>query len=244
MDGLLFALALITPIVFVATPLLLTASIIQRYRRVEWIVGAHTATLRALVAYLERGQRPDATRYRHAPAGPLLAQWWDALLRSFGRTPPAPSVADAVAEYSVADELEDFLTIVREGEAESERYIRFKRKGLKMRQDVDRDVEFCRTYTEALPYLGILGTVLGFFFSPAVFGAGMTTPPTITIGGLVLALSSTAAALTCILAVKLFYENNIIPQVLTFEHALQALDDYARRYGDIARTSAREAQTG
>lgn len=246
MDGLLVFLALITTVIFVTTPVLLTTSIVHRYRRVEWVVGAHTATLRALVAYIERGQRPDATLYRHTPTSPLLGDWWRVLLRALRLTPLAPSVADAVAEYNVADELEDFLTVIREGEVESERYIRFKRKGLKMRQDIDRDVEFCRTYTEALPYLGILGTVLGFFFSPAVFGGGVgvATPPTITIGGLVLALSSTAAALTCIIAIKLFYENNIIPQVLNFEHALHALDDYAGRYGDITHTNAHEAPTG
>jgi hypothetical protein len=79
--------------------------------------------------------------------------------------------------------------------------------------------------------MGILGTVLGFFFSPAIFVPGATI--SVTIGGLVVALTSTAAALACILAIKLGYENRVVPKVIEFEQSLQVLDDYARRYGNL-----------
>ncbi|RIK41988.1 MAG: hypothetical protein DCC55_10270 [Chloroflexi bacterium] len=239
MDGLLFFLALLTSIIFVAIPVLLTASIIHRYRQLERMTGAYTATLRALIAYLERGQRPEPGVNGVRPPPPKQ-DWWEALLGYFRPATVAPS---PVEEYNILDDFEDYLAVLRGGNTEGERYMRFKRKSLKMRQDVERDVEYCRTYTETLPYLGILGTVLGFFFSPAVFGgvAGAASPPTITIGGLVLALSSTAAALACIIVIKLFYENAIIPKYLAFEQALLALDDYAGRFGGIARERVYEA---
>jgi hypothetical protein len=134
-------------------------------------------------------------------------------------------------DLKLRDEYDDYLAIVRHGIAESERFMRLKRKNLTMQQSVTTDVEFCRTYTEILPYLGILGTVLGFFFSPAIFLPGATV--SVTIGGLVVALTSTAAALACILLVKMGYENRIIPKVIEFEQSLQVLDDYARRYGNL-----------
>jgi hypothetical protein len=239
MDGLLFSLSLLTSIIFVAVPILLTISITHRYRQVERMTGVYTATLRALVAYLERGQRPEPSINGTQPSPPRT-EWWETLLRYLRPPAPPPSPVD---EYNILDDFEDYLTVIREGNTEGERFMRFKRKSLKMRSDIERDIEYCRTYTETLPYLGILGTVLGFFFSPAVFGeaTGMASPPTITIGGLVLALSSTAAALACIIMVKLFFENAIIPQYLAFEQALVALDDYAGRYGGLARQRVHEA---
>jgi hypothetical protein len=239
MDGLLFSLSLLTSIIFVAVPILLTISIIHRYRQVERMTGAYTATLRALVSYLERGQRPEPS-INGTPPTPRKAEWWETWLGYLRPPPPQPSPVD---EYNILDDFEDYLTVIREGNTEGERFMRFKRKSLKMRNDIERDIEYCRTYTETLPYLGILGTVLGFFFSPAVFGgaAGMASPPTITIGGLVLALSSTAAALACIIVIKLFFENAIIPKYLAFEQALEALDDYASRYGGLARQRVHEA---
>lgn len=239
MDDLLFSLSLLTSIIFVAVPILLTISIIHRYRQVERMTGAYTATLRALVSYLERGQRPEPS-VNGVPPPPPKKEWWETL---FGYLHPSPAPPTPVEAYNILDDFEDYLTVIREGNTEGERFMRFKRKSLKMRQDVERDIEYCRTYTETLPYLGILGTVLGFFFSPAVFGgdAGMASPPAITIGGLVLALSSTAAALACIIVIKLFFENAIIPKYLAFEQALVALDDYAGRYGGLARQRVHEA---
>jgi hypothetical protein len=241
MDSLLFFVSILTSIVFVAVPILLTVSIVYRYQQVERTAELYTGTLRALVAYLERGQRPEPmVKLTPPPAAPR--DWWGALMRTFKPAPPPPTPAQG---YNLADDFEDYLSVIRDGDSEGARYMRFKRKSLKMRQDVDQDVEYCRTYTEALPYLGILGTVLGFFFSPAVFqrSVAMAGPPTITVGGLILALASTAAALACIILIKLFYENAIMPKVLTFEQSLQVLDDYAGRYGGIAQTAARGTPT-
>jgi hypothetical protein len=49
----------------------------------------------------------------------------------------------------------------------------------------------------------------------------------------VVALTSTAAALACILVIKMGYENRIVPKAIEFEQSLQVLDDYARRYGNL-----------
>jgi hypothetical protein len=232
MDDLLLVLSVVTSLVFVIAPIGLAAAIIQRYRRVEQIVSAYTVTLRAVVGYIERGQRLEPNAADLTPLPPAGPAWLERIRHWLW-----PRAAPALPDYRAVDDFADYLTILREGQSEGERYIRFKRKSLKMRQDVDREVEYCRTYTESLPYLGILGTVLGFFFSPAVFG-GSVEPggtPASTIGGLVLALTSTATALICILLIKLGFENSIMSQVLAFEQALQALDDYTSRYGDIAQ---------
>jgi hypothetical protein len=158
-------------------------------------------------------------------------------LQAFFRNRIVPG--DWLNDLKLHDEFEDYLDIIRHGPSERERYMRLKRKNLTMHQVVIEDVEFCRTYTEMLPYMGILGTVLGFFFSPAVFLPGASV--SVTIGGLVVALTSTAASLFCILVIKLGYENRIIPKAIEFEHSLHVVDDYAQRYGELEL--AREGQT-
>jgi hypothetical protein len=205
---------------------------------VEKAIQHDTATVRALIAYLERGQKPKPVETAPEPqrhAGLATA------LRKFLR--PRAAKLNLVQTYNLADEFEDYLTIIGEGATEHERYIRFKRKNFKMHQALIQDVEYCRTGIETLPYLGILGTVLGFFFSPAVFAPTATTgsTPVVTVGGLVLALSSTAVALACLIVIKVFYENRIIPQFIEFENSLQVIDDYAKRYGDIRITEERKA---
>jgi hypothetical protein len=230
MSTFLFVFSLVLTVVFLVGPLWLTIAIANRYNRLEHAVVNYTAMLRAVMAYLERRQWPDLP----APAetkGHRRLLWPFTRLRAFFRR---ASSSDWLADLNLRDEFEDYLAIIRNGSSERERYMHLKRKNLVMQQGVTRDVEFCRTYTEVLPYMGILGTVLGFFFSPTIFMPGATpTTASIPIGGLVLALSSTAAALICILFVKLVYENRIIPNYLVFEQSLQVIDDYARRYGDL-----------
>jgi hypothetical protein len=222
-------LTLLVTILFIVGPLWLTLSIIYRYLRVERAVDNYTAMLRAVMAYLERRQRlepPAPSPENEQPQSAMrpLAK----LLALFRRRTPS---SDWLSDLKLRDEYEDYLAIIRHGLSERERYIRLKRKNLTMQQNVIEDVEYCRTNTEVLPYMGILGTVLGFFFSPAIFLPGATV--SVTIGGLVVALTSTAAALICILVIKLVYENQIIPKTIEFEQSLQVLDDYARRYGDL-----------
>jgi hypothetical protein len=231
-------LALLVTIVFIIAPLWLTLSVIYRYHRVEWAVVKYTAMLRAVMAYLERRQRPDLPPAPLEAASPKSSsRLFNKLLTFFRRTLPA----DQLSDLKLRDEFEDYLAIIRHGPSERVRYISLKRKNLTMQQSVVADVEFCRTYTEVLPYMGILGTVVGFLFSPAVFLPG--APASVTIGGLVVALSSTAAALGCVLILKLGYENRIIPKTIEFDQSLEVIDDYARRFGDLEAGWEGEAST-
>jgi hypothetical protein len=240
MGNLLFPLAIVITVVFVVLPIVLAIATISRYKKVESAIAQYSATVRALMVYLERGQRPDpltapaATPAQSAP-GALTE-----ILRRLRLQPQAPAV---IHTYNLADEFEDYLTVIREGATENERFIRFKRKNFKMHQDLIREVELCRSSVETLPYLGILGTVLGFFFSPAVFAPATATAgtPVATVGGLVLALSSTAVALACLILIKTLYENRVIPQFIEFENSLQVIEAYVARYGDLRLTEERKA---
>jgi hypothetical protein len=219
MNTITSAITALVTIIFIIAPVWLTIAVIYRYNKVERTVVYYTAMLRVLMAYLEGRQRPIPPL--PAPKEPESSQSrWNRLLSFFRRTTLPEEWLD---DLKLRDEYDDYLAIVRHGVAESERYMRLKRKNLTMQQSVTTDIEFCRTYTETLPYMGILGTVLGFFFSPAIFVPGATV--SVTIGGLVVALTSTA--------VKMGYENRIIPKAIEFEQSLQVLDDYARRYGNL-----------
>jgi hypothetical protein len=233
MGSLLLPLAYLITVVFIVLPIALSVAIIHRYRQVERTTDHYAATIRALIAYLERGQRPDPTEQVNNPRpAPQRSGLLASLVRFWRGTPPMPTL---VHTYNLADDFEDYLSVIREGATENERFIRFKRKNFKMHQVLIRDIEYCRTSVETLPYLGILGTVLGFFFSPAIFTptASTASAPVATVGGLVLALASTAVALICLILIKIFYENRIVPKFIEFEQSLQVLDDYAKRYGDI-----------
>jgi biopolymer transport protein ExbB/TolQ len=241
MGSLLFPLAIVITIAFVVMPVVVTISTIARYKKVESAIDQYSATVRALIVYLERGQRPKPTLTTPASAlAPSQPSVLTRLLRRFRLQPQAP---DVMHTYNLADEFEDYLTVIREGATENERFIRFKRKNFKMHQELIREVELCRSSVETLPYLGILGTVLGFFFSPAVFAPAESTAgtPVVTVGGLVLALSSTAVALACLILIKVFYENRVIPQFIEFEHSLRVIEEYVARYGDLRLTEERKA---
>jgi hypothetical protein len=230
-------LALLVTILFIIAPLWLTLRVIYRYHRVERAVVNYTAMLRAVMASLERRQRPDPPMPPPEADPPeRQARPLDKFLTWFRRSLPV----DWLSDLKLRDEFEDYLAIIRTGPTERVRYISLKRKNLTMQQAVIEDIEFCRTNTEVLPYMGILGTVLGFFFSPAIFIPGATV--SVTIGGLVVALSSTAAALACVLVLKLGYENRIIPKTIEFDQSLQVIDDYARRFGDLE--AERESEIG
>jgi hypothetical protein len=230
MNTLTSTITLLVTILFIVAPLWLTIAVIYRYNKVERTVVHYTAMLRVIMAYLEGRQRAlpplSAPVESGEPEGtPSL---WSRIVTFFRRKTLPDEWLD---DLKLRDEYDDYLAIVRHGAVESERYMRLKRKNLTMQQSVTADVEFCRTYTEILPYMGILGTVLGFFFSPAILMPGAAI--SVTLGGLVVALTSTAAALACILAIKIGYENRVIPKAIEFEQSLQVLDDYARRYGNL-----------
>jgi hypothetical protein len=226
MSTLTSVITFLITILFIVAPVWLTIAVIYRYNKVERAVVHYTAMLRVVMAYLEGRQRtvPPLPAPEEPQTQPSIV---DKMLAFFYKRAPD----EWLDNLKLRDEYDDYLAIVRHGIAESERYMRLKRKNLTMQQSVTADVEFCRTYTEILPYMGILGTVLGFFFSPAIFLPGATV--SVTIGGLVVALTSTAAALACILVIKMGYENRVIPKAIEFEQSLQVLEDYARRYGDL-----------
>jgi hypothetical protein len=233
--------AVLVTIIFIIAPFWLTISVIYRYNRVERAVVNYTAMLRAVMAYLEGRQRPAPPLPAPTQPEPTQAKSkipLPAKLMAFFRSRILPE--EWLNDLKMRDEFEDYLDIIRHGTSERERFMRLKRKNLTMQQGVTVDVEFCRTYTEMLPYMGILGTVLGFFFSPAIFLPGASV--SVTIGGLVVALTSTATALFCILVLKMGYENRIIPKAIEFEQSLQVIDDYARRYGELE--VVRESQVG
>lgn len=224
-----YIITLVVTVLFIIAPLWLTLSVIYRYNRVERAVVNYTAMLRAVMAHLEGRKRamPPMPTPEPSPTENKMTLW--TRIRSFFRSRILPE--EWLGDLKLRDEFEDYLTIVGHGPSERERYMRLKRKNLTMQQGVTEDVEYCRTYTEMLPYMGILGTVLGFFFSPAIFMPGATI--SVTIGGLVVALTSTGAALFCILLIKMGYENRIIPKAIEFEQTLSVIDDYARRFGDL-----------
>jgi hypothetical protein len=59
MGSLLFPLAIVITILFIVLPIVLYLSIVNRYKKVEKAIQHDTATVRALIAYLERGQKPN-----------------------------------------------------------------------------------------------------------------------------------------------------------------------------------------
>jgi biopolymer transport protein ExbB/TolQ len=237
MGGLFVGVSLLLTLIFMLAPIALSVSIVNRYNQVERTIGYATALLRALIAYSERGQRPEATSDQAPPpVAPAPSRLYTIIRALFRRPVIEPGW---LTRFNIADDFQDYLDVLREGRSDAERYMRFKRKNLKLQQAIVRDVEFCRTYTETLPYMGILGTVLGFFFSPAVLAPGVTAGGgTVTVGGLVLALLSTAVALICLIFIKLVYENRVIPQYIEFENSLQTLNDYANRYNPLRTDSA------
>jgi biopolymer transport protein ExbB/TolQ len=228
-SAFLYTTTILSTIIFIVAPFWLTVTVIYRYNRAERAIVNFTAMLRAIMAYLERRQRPDLplpapqaeqAKHTNQPFAKILA---------FFRSRILPE--EWLNDLKLRDEYEDYLAIVRYGPSERERYIRLKRKNLSMQQSITEDLEYCRTYTELLPYMGILGTVLGFLFSPAIFTPGASA--SLTVGGLVVALTSTCAALFCLIVVKMGYENRIIPKAIEFEKSLQVIEDYASRYGDL-----------
>jgi biopolymer transport protein ExbB/TolQ len=125
----------------------------------------------------------------------------------------------------ILDIFNDYRAVLRDSVGESDYYIKFKRKNLELQKSVLPHMEFCRTSTETLPYIGLLGTVLGFLLTPDIIRETFASGT----GGLFLALSSTAAALFFVILIKLFFESRVVPQYLQFEEALQAIESYGER---------------
>lgn len=133
----------------------------------------------------------------------------------------------------------DYRAVLRDSSDESECFIKFKRKNLEMVNRVMPVLEFCRTSTESLPFIGILGTVCGFLLTPDILQGNFS----VTTGGLILALSSTATALFFTIFIKLGFESRIMPLYFQFEGALGALESYAERYGAMHRAVRHEHNT-
>lgn len=130
---------------------------------------------------------------------------------------------------TVFDTFTDYRAVLRDSSGDDDYFIKFKRKNLEMQKIITPQIEFCRTAVETLPFLGLLGTVLGFLMTPDMFSESFSA----TTSGLVLALSSTAAALFFAILIKLIYESRVIPLYLQFENALEAIESYGERHGSI-----------
>lgn len=135
----------------------------------------------------------------------------------------------------VFDSFSDYRAVLRDSGGDDDYFIKFKRKNLEMQKVITPRVEFCRTSVETLPFLGLLGTVLGFLMTPDMFSDSFSA----TTSGLVLALSSTATALFFAILIKLVYESRVIPLYIQFENSLEAIESYGERHGSIEHRRAR-----
>ena len=104
-------LTLLVTVVFIVGPLWLTLSIIYRYLRLERAVDNYTAMLRAVMAYLERRQRPEPPvpmPENEQPQNTMrpLAK----LLALFRRRTLSPNW---LSDLKLRDEYEDYLAIIR-----------------------------------------------------------------------------------------------------------------------------------
>jgi len=115
-----------------------------------------------------------------------------------------------------------------------EHFIKVKRQNLRMTQELTGYIELCRTFTEVLPYIGILGTVLGFLLTTDIFNGTLEN----AITGLTLALSSTALALFFAIIIKVLFESRIIPQYMHFDNILQALESHVEQQGGLTKQIA------
>src|SRR5687768_9776559 len=59
MSAITYAITLLVTIIFIIAPIWLMLAVIYRYNRAERAVVNYTAMLRAVMAYLERRQRPE-----------------------------------------------------------------------------------------------------------------------------------------------------------------------------------------
>lgn len=138
---------------------------------------------------------------------------------------------------NILDNFNDYRAVLRDSKDEGDCFIKFKRKNLAMLKNVVPHIEFCRTWTESLPFIGILGTVLGFLLTPGMMDGGFN----MTTSGLVLALASTATALCFAIIVKIGFESNATSRYLHFESTLQALESYGERHGVMEKAAIKTA---
>ena len=227
-------------VTFLAAPVLLTVSVVGRYRMLSAAIQTYAELMDAVILRIEQNRDPDvgeiAARLGSAsdgetPASPAR-RWW----RTGRRVQPSRQRL-----LDIATGLRDYLTVVRAGESERERWITFRRKNLQMQRELSAHVEFCRTTTETLPYVGILGTLLGLLLSLDDLGASPTVAGLPAAGadwsGLIIAMSSTAVALSCLLVIKLLFERHVVPRYVQLEETLRAVEAYGARYGDVVRSA-------
>jgi len=135
-------------------------------------------------------------------------------------------------EIEIINLFNDYRSIIENSTGTNDAFIKFKRKNLEMQKPLIAELESCRTITEALPFVGILGTVIGLIISNNLSDITLSSFTNVT-EGLTLALFSTGAALLAIIIIKLGFERSVIPQYIHFENTLQAIEDYGRNYGGI-----------
>lgn len=138
--------------------------------------------------------------------------------------------------YETKKIVENFRKFIKmlQGKMDHEHFLKVKRQNLRMVQELTSYIELCRTFTEVLPYIGILGTVLGFLLTTDLFNGTLEN----SITGLTLALSSTALALFFAIIIKVLFEARIIPQYMHFENVLQALENHVEQQGGLTKQMA------
>ena len=127
--------------------------------------------------------------------------------------------------------LSDFLKVGPDVPIQRDEWITFKRVNQQFQSGLVTLLESNRTKTETLPFIGILGTLMGFLLALGdIGGSAATTSGLLSVagvGGLFLAVLSTMIALSCVVFLKLRYEAKIVPQYLEFEELLGVLESFA-----------------
>ena len=233
-------LSQICTIIFFCWPVWLLISIILRYRYLKRIVENYLAIMDASLLHLETNKEPNISDFqwlveqeqklqreenKAAANSAILSLWLARFHTLHHQLKHFFGVEAAKGATNYVEFLRDFIEyhrLVGVRALTHEQYVKFKHKHLRMRKELTAHLEYCRTSTETLPYIGILGTVLGFLLSlDGIMAASETN-----WSGLVLAMSSTAVALGCILWIKLNHERIVVPKYVQFESSLQVIEDY------------------
>ncbi|MEZ4710932.1 MAG: hypothetical protein R3A44_27285 [Caldilineaceae bacterium] len=151
-----------------------------------------------------------------------------ALVRS-RRTIRQPDLSELSMKIS------DHLRILDSGACERERWLTFRRLNRQLQHELVELLEQSRTQTEALPFIGIMGTLLGFGTSITGLGSAADAGLFSNTGfwGLILAMSSTLVALSYVVWIKLGYEARAIPKYIEFEALLQVLEAFVERFENV-----------
>lgn len=218
---------------FAIAPIIFSVVAIYGYIKAQKSIEIYTIILKKVMAHIENPHKDQPIDNEGTPIqSQTRSNIFLTLQQSITKLYKTLSGGSRVSSTpDINQDFRDYLTVIQNGVTESEQFITLKTRNFRMHQDVLKDIELCRNLVETLPYLGILGTVLGFLVSS--FAADSTSA--LTLSGLTLALSSTAIALLCIVVIKVGWEYKVIPSFLEFESALQLIEDYARKYGRIVQ---------